>query len=437
MSFFRDVTPHDILNLRPGASYEELRARYKYLVLRYHPDKISDKDAELVSPEYFMQIQEAYKEIMLQRKRAEKEIEYDPDTILKEVNIEQNKYTQEVLSYSNDSNLFLRKFNQMWHECKPKTTTEAQMEKTYPEFQPKDIDKFSQEVFQDDRTITDENFERRCNLEVPKSYAEIVSDLTTRRSFKHKKPKILLDKQGRFRKVRQKNNQNCTTIVNKPTTRSTPLQKQTQTQLIRQHTTLERVKPIQTPRLASGQMPLSYVDNKQNTFLGDRPEDLSITDLGESFTNTFLLKDTLDKEIERLKKKNLLKQLKKVAVSRETEFLLFQEEARKQQEYWAAQEGRTFVPQTTPYEEHPSTVPDDRTLEYFQQCDISFQTDANDPERIERTKNFRDQCSRNVLGNYYGHEEPKLLENQKQELKNLQQFAKKIERKLDTINDDV
>ncbi len=47
------MTPHQILGLEPNATDEEVRAAYRRLAMKHHPDKGGDID-------YFTQIQKAY-----------------------------------------------------------------------------------------------------------------------------------------------------------------------------------------------------------------------------------------------------------------------------------------------------------------------------------------------------------------------------------------
>ena len=51
---------YNIFGLKPGASEEEIRKRYRKLVKKYHPDVNKDADAEKT----FVEIQEAYEILM-------------------------------------------------------------------------------------------------------------------------------------------------------------------------------------------------------------------------------------------------------------------------------------------------------------------------------------------------------------------------------------
>jgi len=55
-------TPHEILDVSPGASQEEIKAAFKQLAGKYHPDKVEHLGDEFkaLAEEKFKQIQEAY-----------------------------------------------------------------------------------------------------------------------------------------------------------------------------------------------------------------------------------------------------------------------------------------------------------------------------------------------------------------------------------------
>lgn len=54
--------PHDVLGVPPGASQEEIRAAYRSLAARYHPDKVAHLGDEFqaVAEKKFKTIQAAY-----------------------------------------------------------------------------------------------------------------------------------------------------------------------------------------------------------------------------------------------------------------------------------------------------------------------------------------------------------------------------------------
>jgi DnaJ-class molecular chaperone len=55
-------TPYEILDVSPGASQEEIKAAFKQLAGKYHPDKVEHLGDEFkaLAEEKFKQIQEAY-----------------------------------------------------------------------------------------------------------------------------------------------------------------------------------------------------------------------------------------------------------------------------------------------------------------------------------------------------------------------------------------
>ena len=58
-------TPHEILDVSPGASQEEIKAAFKQLAGKYHPDKVAHLGDEfkVLAEEKFKQIQEAYEKL--------------------------------------------------------------------------------------------------------------------------------------------------------------------------------------------------------------------------------------------------------------------------------------------------------------------------------------------------------------------------------------
>jgi len=115
-------TPYDVLNLSSTATNKEIKDRYRYLVLKYHPDR-GCKDHEL-----FKKIQEAYFTLMQipRDKYAPKEaILYDDDTeylhhdvkLLEKYN--NDKFTQED---------FLKDFNERFEKVHPHFKTKKELE---------------------------------------------------------------------------------------------------------------------------------------------------------------------------------------------------------------------------------------------------------------------------------------------------------------------
>jgi DnaJ-class molecular chaperone len=62
----RQQSPYDILGVAPGASKEEIKAAYRDLANRYHPDKVAHLGEELqtLAEQRFKEIQEAYQELI-------------------------------------------------------------------------------------------------------------------------------------------------------------------------------------------------------------------------------------------------------------------------------------------------------------------------------------------------------------------------------------
>jgi len=58
-------TPYEILDVSPGASQEEIKAAFKQLAGKYHPDKVVHLGDEfkVLAEEKFKQIQEAYQKL--------------------------------------------------------------------------------------------------------------------------------------------------------------------------------------------------------------------------------------------------------------------------------------------------------------------------------------------------------------------------------------
>ncbi|MBR3786624.1 MAG: J domain-containing protein [Firmicutes bacterium] len=58
--------PYEVLGVKPGASEEEIRAAYRELVKKYHPDKYVDNPLSDLAEEKMQEINEAYDMLMKQ-----------------------------------------------------------------------------------------------------------------------------------------------------------------------------------------------------------------------------------------------------------------------------------------------------------------------------------------------------------------------------------
>ena len=57
--------PYTVLGVAPGASREEIKAAYRRLAAKYHPDKVQHlgKDFQKMAEDRFKEIQQAYDEL--------------------------------------------------------------------------------------------------------------------------------------------------------------------------------------------------------------------------------------------------------------------------------------------------------------------------------------------------------------------------------------
>ncbi len=62
--------PYEVLGINPGASEEEIRAAYRELVKKYHPDKYVDNPLADLAEEKMQEINEAYDTLMKQSRSA-------------------------------------------------------------------------------------------------------------------------------------------------------------------------------------------------------------------------------------------------------------------------------------------------------------------------------------------------------------------------------
>ena len=56
--------PYEVLGIKPGASEAEVKAAYKALVKKYHPDKYQNNPLADLAEEKLQEINEAYDQIM-------------------------------------------------------------------------------------------------------------------------------------------------------------------------------------------------------------------------------------------------------------------------------------------------------------------------------------------------------------------------------------
>jgi len=59
--------PYEVLGVKPGASESEIRAAYKNLVKKYHPDKYQNNPLADLAEEKMQEINEAYDILMKNR----------------------------------------------------------------------------------------------------------------------------------------------------------------------------------------------------------------------------------------------------------------------------------------------------------------------------------------------------------------------------------
>ena len=59
--------PYEVLGLKPGASEAEIKAAYKELVKKYHPDKYQNNPLADLAQEKLQEINEAYDTLMKNR----------------------------------------------------------------------------------------------------------------------------------------------------------------------------------------------------------------------------------------------------------------------------------------------------------------------------------------------------------------------------------
>ena len=58
------MNPYEVLGIKPGASEEEIKAAYKELVKKYHPDKYIDNPLADLAEKKLQEVNEAYDMLM-------------------------------------------------------------------------------------------------------------------------------------------------------------------------------------------------------------------------------------------------------------------------------------------------------------------------------------------------------------------------------------
>ena len=58
------MNPYEVLGVKEGATEEEIKAAYKELVKKYHPDKYADNPLSDLAEEKMQEINEAYDMLM-------------------------------------------------------------------------------------------------------------------------------------------------------------------------------------------------------------------------------------------------------------------------------------------------------------------------------------------------------------------------------------
>lgn len=159
------VSPYEVLGVEPSASIDEIKLRYRQLVLTYHPDKnrTSYLDSEFLK-DYFSQIQKAYKEILRTRRQAdmpkeiidyyddiEQDIDFDLRNILDLDDVNDTNFTVE-LNDDESRAIFNEVFNQKFEKINSvfKELREDEM-KSYDQYMTQEISdkKIENQAYQD------------------------------------------------------------------------------------------------------------------------------------------------------------------------------------------------------------------------------------------------------------------------------------------------
>ncbi|MQN01643.1 MAG: J domain-containing protein [Lachnospiraceae bacterium] len=66
------MNPYDVLGVSPNATDEEIKHAYRELSRKYHPDANANNPLKDLAEEKFKQVQEAYEEIMKERRSGQR-----------------------------------------------------------------------------------------------------------------------------------------------------------------------------------------------------------------------------------------------------------------------------------------------------------------------------------------------------------------------------
>jgi hypothetical protein len=170
------LSPYDILDIQPDATTNEIKSRYRQLVLNFHPDK-----NKTVSPEYFLEIQKAYKEIIGNRRSEfmpEETIDYidteslEIDSCIRDMfdfeNIDDNNFKIDFSSSDKEAfEDFVKNFNSRFEEVHEKFQEVYKVDKGDASFTP--------EI--KDNTIGSMNYEPLTNVNYKKDFTEPENDV--------------------------------------------------------------------------------------------------------------------------------------------------------------------------------------------------------------------------------------------------------------------
>ena len=95
------MDPYEVLGIKYNASWKDVRAAYKHMLIQTHPDKLKGND------KFFQIVQSAYKSIKNQYEIHSKETNYPK---------ENKKYKQETKINPNSDRFNLNQFNEMFEQ---------------------------------------------------------------------------------------------------------------------------------------------------------------------------------------------------------------------------------------------------------------------------------------------------------------------------------